>query len=176
MTGQIPLTPPSLIPSTRNNHAQYNIGQGDSGCTQIQGPHFALQARRSLSCFRYHVLSLNYPTKVRIFLEIIILTDESLKSTELFPHVHWLHTQEVVKVYMQLTYLCHGLHFYADVLFQLAGSDVTREYQGHIVGINQLQESRALNLSTGRLFELISRKIYLCKKRLLVLLSVVHCR
>ena len=46
-------------------------------------------------CFRYHVLSLNYPTKVRIFLEIIILTDESLKSTELFPHVHWLHTQEV---------------------------------------------------------------------------------
>ena len=79
-------------------------------------------------CFRYHVLSLNYPTKVRIFLEIIILTDESLKSTELFPHVHWLHTQEVVKVCMQLTYLCHGLHFYADVLFQLAGTDVTREY------------------------------------------------
>ena len=52
---------------------------------------------------------------------IEILTDESLKSTELFPHVHWLHTQEVVKVCMQLTY-----------------------------------------------FELISRKIYLCKKRLLV--------
>ena len=95
---------------------------------------------------------------------IVILTDESLKSTELFPHVHRLRAQEVVKVCMQLTYLCHGLHFYADVLFQLAGSDVTRQYQGHIVGINQLQESRALNLSTGRLFELISRKIYLCKR------------
>ena len=79
-------------------------------------------------CFRYHVLSLNYPTKVRIFLEIVILIDESLKTKELFPHVHWLHTQEVVKVCMQLTYLCHGLHFYAVVLFQLAGTDVTREY------------------------------------------------
>ena len=33
---------------------------------------------------------------------IEILTDESLKSTELFPHVHWLHAQEVVKVSMQL--------------------------------------------------------------------------
>ena len=59
---------------------------------------------------------------------IVILTDESLKSTELFPHVHWLHAQEVVKVSMQLTYLCHDLHFYADVLFQLAGTDVNREY------------------------------------------------
>ena len=29
-------TPPSLIPSTTNNHAQYNIGQGDCGCTQIR--------------------------------------------------------------------------------------------------------------------------------------------
>ena len=59
---------------------------------------------------------------------IEILTDESLKTTELFPHVHWLHTQEVVKVSMQLIYLCHCLHFYADVLFQLAGTDVSGEY------------------------------------------------
>ena len=107
---------------------------------------------------------------------IEILTDDSLKSTELFPHVHWLHAQEVVKVSMQLTYLCHGLHFYADVLFQLAGTNVTREYQGHIVGINQFQESRALHVRTGRLLELVSRKIYLCKNRLLDLLLVVHCR
>ena len=30
--------------STINNHAQYYIGQGDRGCTQIQGPHFAFVA------------------------------------------------------------------------------------------------------------------------------------
>ena len=59
---------------------------------------------------------------------IVILTDESLKSTELFPHVHWLHAQEVVKVSMQLADLCDGLHFSAYVLFQRAGTDVTREY------------------------------------------------
>ena len=60
------------------------------------------------------------------------------------------------------------VHFYADVLFQLAGTNVTREYQGHIVGINEFQESRALHVRTGRLLELISRNIYLCKKRLLL--------
>ena len=43
-------------------------------------------------------------------------------------HIHWLHAQEVVKISMQLTDLCHGLHFYADILFQLADTDVTREY------------------------------------------------
>ena len=115
------------------NHAKTNIFPHNILITfaadvQRSVLHIAFQARRSLSCFRYHVLSLNYPKKVRIFLEIIILTDESLKSTELFPHVHWLHAQEVVKVSMQLTDHCHGLHFYADVLFQLAGTDVSGEY------------------------------------------------
>ena len=102
------------------------------------------------------------------------LTDDSLKSAELFPHIHWLQAQEVVKISMQLTDLCHGLHFYADILFQLAGTDVTREYEGHIVGINQFQESRSLHVGIWRLQELISRKIYLCKNRLLDLFLVVH--
>ena len=31
---------------------------------------------------------------------IILLTDDSLQSAELLPHVHWLHAQEVVKVGM----------------------------------------------------------------------------
>ena len=53
-------------------------------------------------------------------------------------------------------------------------ADVTREYQSHIVGINQFQESRALHVRTERLLELVSRKIYLCKNRLLDLLLVVH--
>ena len=89
-------------------------------------------------------------------------------------HVYRLHAQEVVKISMQLTDLCHGLHFYADILFQLAGTDVTREYEGHVVGINQFQESRALHVGTWRLLELISRKIYLCKNKLLDLFLVVH--
>lgn len=73
-------------------------------------------------------------------------------------------------------HLCHGLHLHVDVLLQLTGTDVTRKYQGHIVGIDKLQESCTLHVSTWGLSKLISRKIYLCKKRLLGLLSVVHCR
>ena len=74
-------------------------------------------------------------------------------------HAHRLHAQEVVNISMQLTNLCHGLHFYADILFQLAGTEVTREYQGHIVGINQFQQSRALYVSTWGVLERMSRKI-----------------
>ena len=31
--------PPSLIPFTKQYHAQYNFGQGHCGCTQIREPH-----------------------------------------------------------------------------------------------------------------------------------------
>lgn len=31
---------------------------------------------------------------------IVLLTDDSLQSAELLPHVHWLHAQEVVQVGM----------------------------------------------------------------------------
>ena len=50
-----------------------------------------------------------------------------------------------------------------DVLLQLAGTDVTRKYQGHAIGIYKFQESCALHVSTWGLSKLISRKIYLCK-------------
>ena len=55
-------------------------------------------------------------------------------------------------------------------------ADVTREYEGHIVGINQFQESRALHVGTWRLLELISRKIYLCKKGCLICFLLFICR
>ena len=70
-----------------------------------------------------------------------------------------------------------ALHFYADVLLQLAGADITGKNQDHIIGIHEFQEPRALDVVTWRLSELISCQVYLCEERFLVLLLLcVHCR
>ena len=74
------------------------------------------------------------------------------------------------------TDLCHGLHFYADVLLKLAGTDIARKNQGHIVRIHKLQESCTLSVVAWRLLELVSCQFHLRKQRIFVFSLVVHCR
>ena len=67
------------------------------------------------------LLTLHFHDVLKLEAKVIFLFHPTLRYMGGLP-------QEVVKVSMQLTYLCYDLHIYADVLFQLVGTDVTREY------------------------------------------------